>query len=50
LFITKQYQPFCARTGGDALMKLPCSVLLPGVEVGPCYMRKWREANHYILF
>ena len=29
LFVTKQYQPFCVRTGGDALMKLPCYGLLP---------------------
>ena len=28
LFITKQYQPFCVRTGGDALVKVPCSGLL----------------------
>ena len=23
LFVTKQYQPFCVRTGGDALVKVP---------------------------
>jgi len=34
LFVTKQYQPFCVRTGGDALMKLPCCGLLPSTEVG----------------
>jgi len=29
LFVTKQYQPFCVRTGGDDLMKHLCSGLLP---------------------
>jgi len=43
LFVTKQYQPFCVRTGGDALMKLPCSGLLPSIEVGLCYLKKWRR-------
>jgi len=28
LFVTKHYQPFCVRTGGDALVRLPCSGLL----------------------
>jgi len=27
MFVTKQYQPFCVRIGGDAMMKLPCSGL-----------------------
>jgi len=51
LFVTKQYQPFCVRTGGDALMKFPCSGLLPSIEVGLCYLRKWRrgESLRYIL-
>jgi len=43
LFVTKQYQPFCVRTGGDALMKVPCSGLLPSIEEGQCYLRKWRR-------
>jgi len=38
LFVTKQYQLFCERTGDDALMKLPCSGLLPSIEVGLCYL------------
>jgi len=51
LFVTKQHQPICVRTGGDALMKLPCSGLLPSIEVGLCYLRKWRrgESLHFIL-
>jgi len=32
-------------TGGDALMKLPCSGLLPSIEVGLCYLRKWRRGE-----
>jgi len=35
----KQYQPFCARTGGDALMKLQCSGLLPSTEVGLWHLK-----------
>ena len=45
LFVTKQYQQFCVRTGGDALMKLPCSGLLRSVEEGLCYLRKWRRGE-----
>jgi len=41
LFVTKQYKPFCVRTGGDALVNVPCSGLLPSIEVGLCYLRKW---------
>jgi len=43
LFVTKQYQLFCVRTGDDALMKLLCSGLLPSIEVGLCYLRKWKR-------
>jgi len=43
LFVKKQNQPFCVRTGGDALVKVPCSGLLPTIEVGLCYLRKWRR-------
>ena len=50
LFITKQYQPFCVKTGGDALMKLPCSGLLPSIEVSLCYLRKWRTGELLLLF
>ena len=49
LFVTKQYQPFCVRAGGDALMKLPCSGLLPSIEVGLCYLRKWRRGESLLL-
>jgi len=45
LFATKQYQRFCVRTGDDALMKLPYSGLLPIIEVGLCYLRKWRRGE-----
>jgi len=45
LFVTKKYQPFCVRTGGDALVKVPCSGLLPSIEVGLCYLRKWRRGE-----
>ena len=45
LVVTKQYQPFCVRTGGDALVKVPCSGLLPSIEVGLCYLRKWRKGE-----
>jgi len=45
LFVTKHYQPFCVRTGDDAVMKLPCSGLLPSIEVGLCYLRKWRRGE-----
>jgi len=48
-FVTKQYQPFCVRTGGDALMKLSCSGLLPGTEVGLCYFRKWRRGESLLF-
>jgi len=49
LFVTKQCQPFCARTGGDALMKLPCSSLLPSIEVGLCYLKKWRRGESLLF-
>jgi len=51
LFVSKQYQPFCVRTGGDALVKVPCSGLLPSFEAGLCYLRKWRrgESLFFIL-
>jgi len=45
----KTIPPFCVRTGGDALMKLPCSGLLPSIEVGLYYLRKWRR-GHPLLF
>jgi len=49
LFVTKQYQSFCARTGGDALMKLPCSGLLPSIEVGLCFLKKWRRGESLLF-
>jgi len=49
LFVTKQCQPFCARTGGDALMKLPCSGLLPSIEVGLRFLRKWRRGESLLF-
>jgi len=49
LFVTKQYQPFCVRTGGDALMKLPCSGLLSSIKVGLCYLRKWRRGESLLF-
>ena len=49
LFVTKQFQPFCVRTGGDALMKLPFSGLLPTIEVGLCYLRKWRRGESLLF-
>jgi len=49
LFVTKQYQPFCVTTGGDALLKLPCSGLLPGIKVGLCYSRKWRRGKSLLF-
>jgi len=45
LFVTKQYQPFCERAGGVALVKVPCSGLLPSIELGLCYLRKWRRGD-----
>jgi len=45
----KQYQPFSVTTGGDALMKLPCSGLLSSIEVGLFYLRKWRR-DESLLF
>jgi len=33
LFVTKQNHPFYVRTGGDGLVKVPCSGLLPTIEV-----------------
>ena len=50
LFVTKQYLPFCVRTGCDALMKIPCSGFLPSFEVGLCYLRKWRRGESLRLF
>jgi len=50
LFVTKQYQPFCIRTGGDALVKLPFSRLLPSIEVDLCYLRKWRRGESLFLY
>jgi len=38
------------RTGGDALMKLPCSGLLPSIEVGLCYLRKWRRGESFLFY
>jgi len=49
LFVTKQYQPFCVRTGGDALVKVPSSGLLPSIEVGLCYLRKWRRGESLLF-
>jgi len=49
LFVTKQYQPFCVRAGGDALMKVPSSGLLPNIEVGLCYLRKWRRGESLLF-
>jgi len=46
---TKQYQPFCVRTGGDALIKLQCSGLLPTIEVGLYYLRKWRRGESLLF-
>jgi len=49
LFVTKQYQQFCVRTGGDALMELPCSGLLPSIDVGLCFLRKWRRGESLLF-
>jgi len=49
LFVTQQYQPFCARTGCDDLMKIPCSGLLPSIDVGLCYSRKWRRGESLLF-
>jgi len=49
LLVTKQYQPFCVRIGGDALMKLPCSGLQPSIEVGLFYLRKWRRGESLLF-
>jgi len=48
-FRYKQYQPFCVRTGGDALVKVPCSGLLPTIEVGLRYLRKWRRGESLLF-
>jgi len=37
-------------SGGDALMKLPCSGLLPSIEVDLCYLRKWRRGESLPFF
>jgi len=50
LFVTKQYQPFCEDTTCDALMKLPCSGLLPSIEVGLSYLRKWRRGKSSLFY
>ena len=31
-------------------MKVLCFGLPPSIEVGLCYLRKWRRANHYFSF
>ena len=31
-------------------MKLPCSGLLPSIEVGLCYLRKWRRRIITVYF
>jgi len=49
LIVTKQYQPFCVTTGGDALMKLACSGLLPSIELSLCYLRKWRRGESLLF-
>jgi len=50
LFVTRQYQLFCVRTGGDALVKVRCSGLVPSIEVGLCYLRKWRRGESSLYF
>jgi len=30
-------------------MKLPCSGLLPSIEVGLCYLRKWRRGESLLF-
>jgi len=49
LFVTKQNQPFCVTTGGDALVKVSCSGLLPTIVVGLCYLRKWRRSESLLF-
>jgi len=49
LIVTKQYQPFCVTTGGDAFMKLACSGLLPSIELSLCYLRKWRRGESLLF-
>jgi len=48
-FVTKQYQAFCVRTGGDALVKVPCSGLLSSIEVSLCYLKKWRRSESLLF-
>jgi len=36
-------------TGVDALMKLLCSGLLPSIEVGLYYLRKWRRGESLLF-
>ena len=48
-FVTKQHQPFSVWTGGDALMNVPCSSLLPSIELGLCYLRKWRRGESLLF-
>jgi len=47
LFVKKHYQPFRVRTGGDALMKLPCSGLLLSIEV--CCLRTWKRGESFLF-
>jgi len=49
LFVTKQYQSFRVRTGGDALMKLSCSGLLSSIEIGLCYLIKWTRGESLLF-
>jgi len=30
-------------------MKLPCSGLLPSIEVGLCYLREWRRGESLLF-
>jgi len=31
-------------------MKLPCSGLLPSIEVRLCYLRKWRRGESFLFY
>jgi len=48
LIVKKHYQLFCASAEGDALMNLPCSGLLPSIEV--CYLRTWERGESLLFF
>ena len=37
------------RTGGDALVKVPCSGLLSSFEAGLCYLRKWKRGESLLF-